>query len=123
MTIGFVLDECLRGPLWRLIREHNRVADGPIDAVRVGDPPDLPLMSADAEIVRWAADHGRILVTQDRNTMPIAFAGHLSKGKHSPGMFLVRPASPWQPLLEFLAFCSAAAEPADFRDRIEFVPW
>ncbi len=41
--IRFVLDEHLRGPLWAAIQRHNLSASLPIDAVRVGDPPDLSL--------------------------------------------------------------------------------
>jgi hypothetical protein len=41
--IRFVLDEHLRGPLWRAGQRHNARAEDPIDVVRVGDPPDLPL--------------------------------------------------------------------------------
>ena len=47
MPVRFVLDETLRGkPIWQAIRQHR--ASGPIavDAVRVGDPRDLPLGSA-----------------------------------------------------------------------------
>ena len=48
MAIRFVLDEHLRGPLWRAVQRHNARAEDPIDVVRVGDLPDLPLGSDDA---------------------------------------------------------------------------
>lgn len=71
--IPFLLDEHLRGPLWSAIQRHNLRASSTNDAVRVGDPPDLPLGSQDEVILVWAERENRILVTEDVNTMP----GHL----------------------------------------------
>jgi hypothetical protein len=70
MAIRFVLDEHLRGPLWRAVQRHNARAEDSIDVVRVGDPPDLPLGSDDAAVLAWAERERRILVTCDKNTMP-----------------------------------------------------
>lgn len=70
MAIRFVLDEHLRGPLWRAVQRHNARAEDPIDVVRVGDPPDLPLGSDDAAVLAWAERERRILVTCDKNTIP-----------------------------------------------------
>ncbi len=41
--LRYVLDEHLRGPLWRAIQWHNSSGVYPLDVVRVGDPADLPL--------------------------------------------------------------------------------
>lgn len=76
MPLRFVRDEHLRGPLWRAIHRHNGVGVDPIDAVRVGDPPDLPLGSADPDILAWAEREGRVLVTQDWDTMVSHFWDH-----------------------------------------------
>ena len=40
MLAGYVLDEQLRGSLWQAIQSHNARGIDPIDATRVGDPPD-----------------------------------------------------------------------------------
>jgi hypothetical protein len=84
-VLRFLLDEHLRGVLWLAIIRHNAQGGLPIDAVRVGDPPDLPLGSSDPEILRWAEREGRILLTQDVHTMPGFLAQHLQAGNHSPG--------------------------------------
>ena len=73
MSLAFLLDEHLRGPLWRAIEAHNRRTTPPLDAVRVGDPDDLPLGLPDPQIVQWAERENRILVTHDRSTMPEHF--------------------------------------------------
>src|SRR5438270_13531903 len=46
--LSFVLDEHLRGPLWIAIQTHIARGIHPIDAVRVGDPTDLPLGTKDS---------------------------------------------------------------------------
>ena len=54
MALAYLLDENLRGPLWRAIELHNRRGSLPLDAIRVGDPDELPLSTTDAEILAWA---------------------------------------------------------------------
>ena len=72
MPLRFVLDENQRGLLRRAIVRHNHAGIYPLDAVRVGDEPDLPLGSSDSDILLWSEREGRILVSFDRATM----AGH-----------------------------------------------
>lgn len=90
MPLTFLLDEHLRGDLWDYIVAHNAGGGSPIDAVRVGDPPDLPRGSADPDILIWAVAHGRIVVSRDFRTMPGPLAAHLAAGRHSPGLALLR---------------------------------
>ena len=42
MTIRFLFDENLDDPLRSAVARHNARGIDPIDAVQVGDPPDLP---------------------------------------------------------------------------------
>jgi len=51
MELRYLLDEHLRGPLWRAVQWHNRRGVCPLDAVRVGDPIDLPLGADDLRIL------------------------------------------------------------------------
>jgi hypothetical protein len=80
MPLRFVLDEHLRGPLWRAVQRHNTRAEDPIDVVRVGDPPDLPLATDDRTLLAWAEREGRILVTCDKHTVPAHLAAHIAGG-------------------------------------------
>src|SRR5229473_2577031 len=95
--LRFLLDEHLRGPLWLAIVRHNAQGGLPIDAVRVGDPPDLPLGSADPAILLWAEREGCILITEDVHTMPGYLSNHLELVAHG-------------------------GEPADYQDTITYVP-
>src|SRR3954453_6324879 len=90
MPIAFGLDENARGPLWHAIQRHNQGGIYPLDALRVGDLPDLPLRASDPEILSWAEQAGRILLTYDESSMPGPLADHLRTGRHSPGVLIIR---------------------------------
>jgi hypothetical protein len=123
MPLAYLLDEHLRqGPVWTAIQSHNSRGFYRIDVTQVGDPGDLPLGSADQDILRWAEREQRILVSDDRSTLPEHLAQHLASGRRSPGIFTitqhVRP-------LRVVAFLEAAAYASDayeWRDAIWYIP-
>jgi hypothetical protein len=121
-VLRFLLDEHLRGVLWLAIQRHNARGGLPIDAVRVGDPPDLPLGSADPTILLWAEREGRILLTQDVNTMPGFLAQHLQAGHHSPGVFMISVGCSIAQLVGHLELVSHAGSPADYENAVTYVP-
>jgi hypothetical protein len=53
VPLKFVIDEHLRGILFHAVQQHNTGGGLPIDAVEVGDPPDLLLGSSDQTILLW----------------------------------------------------------------------
>ncbi len=122
MPLAFVLDENCRGPLWSAIQSHNQGGTYPIDAVRVGDFPDLPLQCSDPEILAWAERAGRILLTFDESTMPGYWIAHLQSGRHSPGVFIVRTKVALREVVENLVVVAYASDPAEWLDRLEYVP-
>lgn len=87
MPLRYLLDENQRGVLWQVIECHNARGIDVLDALRVGDPPDLPLGSDDATILLWAEREQRILVTFDRSSMSLYLSDHLKTGNHSPRDF------------------------------------
>lgn len=122
MPIAFVLDENCRGPLWTAIRSHNQKGIHPLDAVRVGDLPDLPFQSIDPTILCWAEQAGRILLTLDENTMPGHWIDHLKSGRHSPGVLILRESVSLREIVESLVLVAYAMDPDDWRDRLEYFP-
>jgi hypothetical protein len=122
MPLKYVLDENLRGPLWSLFTRHNRKGDHPVDIVRVGDRDSVSLGTGDPELLRWAEDEGRILISKDVRTMPGHLAKHLAPGRHSPGIMALRPQAPLREVLEFLVLAAYATDPAEWADTHRYVP-
>jgi hypothetical protein len=122
MALAYLLDEHLRGPLWWAIQRHNAGSSQSIDAVRVGDTGAPPLGANDPELLIWAEQSGRILITFDEQSLPGHLADDLRVGRHSPGIFTIRPATHLPDLVEFLMLAAWASEPAEWQDRIIYVP-
>jgi hypothetical protein len=122
MALRFVLDENQRGLLWRAIVRHNKRGVNPVDAVCVGDSPDLPLGASDLEILVWCERENRILVSFDKTTLAGHLAAHLQAGGHSPGIFLIRRHSRVSIVVENLALVAHASDAWEWADRIEFIP-
>ena len=93
-----------------------------MDVVRVGDPADLPCGSLDPDVLTWAERDGRILLTLDRQTIATHVAAHLRSGGHSPGVLLLRGGPAVSQVVAFLVLAAHAGDPADYRDRIEYIP-
>jgi hypothetical protein len=120
--LRFLLDEHLRGPLWLAIVRHNAGGGLPIDAVRVGDEPNLPLGSDDGAILLWAEREGRILLTEDVHTIPVFLTQHLSGGHHSPGIFVITIGFSIKEIVSALELVAHAGEPGDYADTISYLP-
>jgi hypothetical protein len=121
MPLRFLLDENQRGVLWHVIQRHNARGIDPIDAVRVGDAPDLPLGSQDSAILRWTEREQRILVTFDKSSMNQHLREHLAAGNHCPGIFMVPTESKPVQVLDFLVLAAHASEPAEWVDWIKYL--
>src|SRR4051812_15846616 len=119
MALRFVLDEHLRGPLWRALPKHNAAGILVVDVERVGDPPGLPLASPDTEVLLWSARNDRLLLTRDWNTMPGFLADLLRQGFHSPGVLLLRDGFT---LAEWVEHIAHGGDPTEYQDQAQFVP-
>ncbi len=122
MPLAFLLDENIPGRVWRAIARHNVRGEDVLDVYRIGECTALPLGADDATILEWAEREHRILVTEDKQTMPGHLENHLQAGHHSPGVFLLRPGLSLRELVEFPVLVANASEPNDWWDRIEFIP-
>lgn len=122
MPLGYVLDEPLRGPLWKAIQWHNVRGIETLDVVRVGDPPDLPRGSLDPALLLWAEREGRILVSLDKSTLPTHLASHLQSGRHVPGIFIPKPRSTFPQIVAFLVAAAYASDPAEWQDLLVYIP-
>jgi hypothetical protein len=122
MAVRYLLDEDFRGELWAAILHHNAGSPDPIDVVRVGDPPDLPLSTPDSDILQWAEASACVLVSRDRRTMIAELAVHLHAGRSSPGLFIVRRRTRLSDVLAFLVQAAHAGDEDQWRDQVTYIP-
>lgn len=122
MALAFLLDENVPARLWRAIQRHNSSSRETLDVMRGGEPADLPLSADDAAILLWAEREDRILVTEDKQTLAGHLERHLQSGRHSPGVFMIRPGTRVGELLDFLVLAAYASQSEEWRDRVVFIP-
>ncbi len=122
MPLRFLLDECCRGEIWDAIRDHNRRSYPTIDAIRVGDIPDLPLRSPDPAILDWAEAQHRVIISRDQATMTAHLQSHLRRGRHCPGLFLIRAGARLADVLAYLEYAGGEGEPEDPADGWYWIP-
>lgn len=122
MPLKFLIDENLRGPLWNAIQRHNAIGLDPIDAIRVGDIPDLPLGSSDPDILKWAEKENRILVSFDSQTMPGHLNDFLATASQSPGVLLIRPGAGFREIVQLLVMIAWISDPDEYRNRVSYLP-
>ena len=75
----------------------------------------------DPGVLRISADSGRILVSQDRRTMPIHFA-RFKAAALSPGVVLLREAIPIATAIEELILIWSASEAEEWTGKLGWIP-
>jgi hypothetical protein len=77
----------------------------------------------DPAVLAIAAANGRILVTQDFQTMPLHFGNLLAQGRHSPGVLLISQRRATSAAIEALIPIWEASEESEWADRIVEIPF
>jgi hypothetical protein len=75
----------------------------------------------DSDVLAFATDEGRILVSHDFQTMPKYFR-EFSQGRRSPGVLLVRQDLPVGEAIETLLLISEASEADEWVNRLCLAP-
>jgi hypothetical protein len=79
--------------------------------------------ASDPDILAWAAVDGRIVLTHDRQTMAGFAYDRVTAGLPMPGVFVVenRPTRIGE-MADDALFVIDGSEPAEWADRVEFLP-
>jgi hypothetical protein len=85
VKVCFLLDENLLPRLKVALLRLNPA----IDVRRVGDPDALPLGTSDPDVLHHLDLFQRILVMDNRKSMPEHLEAHLALGRHIGGLFWV----------------------------------
>ena len=73
-------------------------------------------------MLRWCEQADRILLSRDKRTMPIHYAAHVASGHYIPGIFLILTHASRMAVQESLELIVEASSPAEWRDRLVFLP-
>jgi predicted nuclease of predicted toxin-antitoxin system len=76
----------------------------------------------DPEVLAFAAEDDRILVTSDLRTMPRHFANFLEAHGDCPGVFLVKQRAPLAETIEALVMVWAASDADEWKNRLVEIP-
>lgn len=87
MSIQYLIDENL-SPLYR---EQLLRLKPDLTVWMIGDPTVPSKGTLDPEILIWCEENQFILVTNNRTSMPVHLANHLSQNRYNPGIFVLRP--------------------------------
>ena len=97
-----------------------RLRQPDLDVVRV---QDVDLAGADdPDVLAWAAENDRIVLTHDRATMPdYAYAG-VDAGKKMPGVFVLHDRFPVGRAIQELLLMAVCSEQSEWSDRVVYLP-
>lgn len=120
MRVRFLLDENLsprlKAAIWRL--------DSEIDVLRVGDRGAPPLATDDPVILGYIAIEKRLLVTDNRSTIPGFLTDYYREGKPAHwGIIWIRPDSSLNQVAAALHLIWAASEASEWINRTDWVPF
>ena len=114
--LRFLADENFNNDLLRALR--RRLPD--LDVVRA---QDTTIAAADdPNLLAWAADQGRILLTHDARTLPGFANERLRAALPLPGVVVVATSAALGDALEELHIMIEAGDDDDWPDQVRFVP-
>jgi Domain of unknown function (DUF5615) len=109
-------DENFRFAIVRGLRRRNPS----FDIVRV---QDAGLMGADdSEVLAWAAQEGRVLVTHDIATISRPAYDRVLAGQAMPGVFKVSRSVPIAQVVEDLLLLMEASEEGEWEGKVLYLP-
>jgi hypothetical protein len=77
---------------------------------------------SDSEVLERAAGEGRVLVSQDKSSMPVHFAARIESGLRSPGVLLALPSASVGEIIESLVCIWQASREGEWSDQMHYLP-
>jgi hypothetical protein len=117
--IRFLADENLRAAIVDGLRRRQPMIDI-VTAVKAG-----LLHRADPDVLSFAMEQGRVLLTHDARTIPDhlgALLLTLTPEQHSPGVFVLPQRLATGPAIEEILLLWEASEPEEWRNRVTYLP-
>lgn len=116
MTPRFLADENIDPDLVLGLRRR-------VDHIDIARVQDVGLRTSDdPEILRWAAEEGRILVSHDLKTIPIFAGDRLIAGLPMPGVILLSATLPIATAIDELSAIAGATDAAEWVNQVAYLP-
>ena len=119
MKVRFLLDENLSTRLKVAVLRLNPA----IDILRVGDPNAPQLGTLDPDILRYLELSQRLLVTDNRTSMPEHLEVHWINDGQIWGLLWVRPKTSIGELAEELFVIWETTEAEEWIDKLDWIPF
>ncbi len=117
-VVCFLLDEHV--PL--IIQAQLERVEPKMRVYAIGGDDAPPKGTPDPDILRWIEEHGCMLITNNRATMPVHLRAHLALGRHVPGIVQLPRRMDIGEVLEDLLLLWGASQPDEYRDQIVYLP-
>jgi hypothetical protein len=114
--LRLLADENFNGDIYRGLLRHQP----DLDLVRVQDVGLAA--SSDPEILAWAAENDRIVLTHDVATMAAYGNERVTAGEDMPGAFIVSDHLPIGVAIQEILLMAACSEHAEWRGLVVHVP-
>lgn len=99
-----------------------RAQDATIDIVCVGETNGPSKGTLDPELLEIAENEGRMLVSDDRSTMPLHLFDHFGKGRHTHGVALLRKGFALARYVYEIMVIYLASSADEWVDRTTYLP-
>lgn len=119
MKIRFLLDENLSPKLKSAVLRLNPE----IDIVRVGDPEAPLLGTLDPDLLRYLELSQRLLVTDNRKSMPGHLEAHWTTGGHIWGVIWLRPGTNLGSWAEAIFLLWETSDSEEWKDKLDWIPF
>ena len=114
--LRFLLDEDFDNNILRGVRGHMPE----IDIVRA---QDVGLSGvSDPDVLEWAAQQGRVLLTHDVNTMIAHAIARIRAGNYTPGVIAVSQSLPIGMAVADILILAQCGREGDYEAQVEFLP-
>jgi hypothetical protein len=114
----FLLDEHIPHAILRGLRLRESAIRVFVVGGAFGEPG---IETPDPELLVWIEEHGCLLVTNNRATMPEHLANHLAQGRHIPGILIIPRRFTLGATIDILHLIWAASYEDDFFDQIVYL--
>lgn len=85
--------------------------------------PEVGLSAAsDLELLVWAAEAGRVIVTHNRKTMPCHAADRIAAGERMPGVIVVPRRLPMSQVIDELEVIVMCSDENEWENIIRYLP-